>query len=86
MAREIQIHGNIEHPSILGLFAAFEDPDAIYLVQEVAPRGDLYHAMGEAGGYLEEEEEVAHRIMRPLMSALAHLHHQVRSYLPICRI
>ena len=78
MAREIQVHSNIEHPSILGLYAAFEDPDAIYLVQEVAAGGDLYRAMGEAGGYLEEED-VAQRIMRPLMSALAYLHHQVRA-------
>lgn len=61
---------------MLGLFAAFEDPDAIYLVQEVAPGGDLYRAMGEAGGYLGEEE-VAHGIVQPLISALAYLHSQV---------
>jgi serine/threonine protein kinase len=76
VAREIQVHSSMEHPSILGLYAAFEDLDGIYLVQELAPGGDLYRAMGDAGGYLPEEE-VAQRVMRPLMSALNYLHLQV---------
>jgi len=82
VAREIQIHSSVEHPNILGLYAAFEDLDGIYLVQELAPGGDLYRAMGNAGGYLPEEE-VAQRVMRPLMSALACLHHQVPTPWPL---
>lgn len=82
VAREIQIHSSIEHPNVLGLYAAFEDLDGIYLVQELAPGGDLYRAMGDAGGYLPEEE-VAQRVMRPLMSALACLHHQVPTPWPL---
>ena len=76
MAREIEIHCRQEHTNILGLYAAFEDPEGIYLVQELAPNGDLYRALGMSGGYLMEDE-VAQRVMRPLLSALAKLHSQV---------
>lgn len=39
MTREINIHASLLHPNVVRLFAAFEDGDGIYLVQEYASRG-----------------------------------------------
>lgn len=39
VSREIEIHASMLHPNIVRLYAAFEDADGIYLVQEYAPRG-----------------------------------------------
>ena len=41
MSREIEIHASLLHPNIVRLYAAFEDADGIYLVQEFAARGEL---------------------------------------------
>lgn len=40
VSREIEIHASMLHPNIVRLFAAFEDADGIYLVQEYAARGE----------------------------------------------
>jgi aurora kinase len=39
VTREINIHASLLHPNVVRLFAAFEDGDGIYLVQEYASRG-----------------------------------------------
>ena len=39
VAREIEIHASLLHPHVVKLYAAFEDAEAIYLVQEYAARG-----------------------------------------------
>lgn len=39
VAREIEIHASMLHPNVANLYAAFEDGDGIYLVQELATRG-----------------------------------------------
>jgi serine/threonine protein kinase len=47
VAREIEIHASLLHPHIIRLYAAFEDGDGIYLVQEYAAQGVLgMYAMG----------------------------------------
>jgi len=40
VSREIEIHASLLHPHIVRLYAAFEDADGIYLVQEYAARGE----------------------------------------------
>jgi len=42
VGREIQIHASLLHPNIIKLFAAFEDADGIYLVQEFATGGEKF--------------------------------------------
>lgn len=49
VSREIEIHASLLHPNIVRLFAAFEDADGIYLVQEYAARGELLAAAAGAG-------------------------------------
>jgi aurora kinase, other len=54
VAREIEIHSSVLHPNIIKLYAAFEDADGIYLVQELAHKGDLYSELSRHGGYMLE--------------------------------
>ena len=49
VSREIEIHASMLHPHIVRLYAAFEDADGIYLVQEYASRGELALGGGGAG-------------------------------------
>lgn len=73
VAREIEIHSSVLHPNIIKLYAAFEDADGIYLVQELAPKGDLYLELSRHGGYMLEAH-VVKNVMQPFLSALAYLH------------
>ena len=41
VAREIEIHAALTHTNVVKLYAAFEDGDGIYLVQELAAGGRL---------------------------------------------
>lgn len=53
VSREIEIHASLLHPHIVRLYAAFEDADGIYLVQEYAARGEGQRrgwGVGMAGG------------------------------------
>lgn len=119
VAREIDIHASLDHPNVVKLYAAFEDGDGIYLVQEYASQGtpakpgsppsqllplhhphacrhvlpagtrglrptdvhagDLYHALSQAGGYMTEQY-VADNVIRPLLSALEHMHSVVSGW------
>ena len=42
VTREVRLHARLAHPAIVDLYAAFEDGDHVYLVQEYADGGDLY--------------------------------------------
>ncbi|KAK9823576.1 hypothetical protein WJX72_003959 [[Myrmecia] bisecta] len=75
VAREVAIHGRLEHESCVSLYAAFEDPEGIYLIQEIAPHGDLYAGLSRNAGYLLEPF-AASEVLQPCLSALAYLHDQ----------
>lgn len=80
--REIHVHRALSHRHILPLYAAFEDPEHIYLALEHAPLGDLYaHSLKGKG---MRESDAALRVLKPLLRALDYLHtrgiiHRVRS-------
>lgn len=42
IAREIWLHIQLHHPSIIALYAAWKDRDYIYLVLEWAPEGNVF--------------------------------------------
>jgi len=71
--REIDIHSRLNHTNIVKLFAAFEDDECIYLVQEHAEHGDLYQELARHGGRMLEAH-VSQRIVPQLLDALTHLH------------
>lgn len=40
--QEVAIHSKLKHPSILELYTFFEDANHVYLVLELAQKGELY--------------------------------------------
>ncbi len=76
MAREIELQASLQHPSIVQIYAAFEDKEGIYVVQEFALGGDLYAQLAQAGGYLAEDQ-VAGEVVVPVLAALGHMHDKV---------
>ena len=76
VAREIELQASLQHPSIVQIYAAFEDNEGIYVVQEFALGGDLYAQLAQAGGYLAEDQ-VACEVMVPVLSALQYMHGKV---------
>lgn len=73
VAREIEIHASLSHQNVIKLYAAFEDTDGIYLVQEYAAGGDLYAELSRHGGYMLEAH-VVKNVLGPFLDALCHLH------------
>ena len=55
------------------LHAAFEDDESVYMVQELAERGDLYEDLKRDGGQLTEVQ-VAGGVLGPFLSAMQYLH------------
>ena len=76
MAREIELQASLQHPSIVQIYAAFEDNEGIYVAQEFALGGDLYAQLAQAGGYLAEDQ-VACEVMLPVLDALVYMHYKV---------
>lgn len=76
VAREIELQASLQHPSIVQIYAAFEDNEGIYVVQEFALGGDLYAQLAQAGGYLAEDQ-VACEVMVPVLSAMNYMHGKV---------
>jgi len=54
--REMLIQSSFTHPNILGIFAAFNDAENVYLVLEFAAKGDLYHYLRHKGRRLTERQ------------------------------
>lgn len=50
--QEVAIHSKLKHPSILELYAFFEDANYVYLVLELAQNGELHR-------YLKESQRVS---------------------------
>lgn len=50
---EVQLHGKLAHPNVIGLYGAFQVDSQVVMVQEFADGGDLFtllHRWGGAGG------------------------------------
>jgi serine/threonine protein kinase len=47
--REIMIQSSLDHPNILKLYGYFWDSNAVSLILEYAPRGQLYNLMQKQG-------------------------------------
>ena len=73
--REINIHINIKHENVIGLFGAFEDDNNVYLVQELALGGDLYQKCNDGTRF--NEQKTVQGVILPFMQALKYLHSQV---------
>lgn len=73
IAREIWLHMQLCHPSIIALYAAWKDKDYIYLALEWAPQGNVFSFAQGRRGHLSEGIIVP-LILEPTMSALSYIH------------
>ncbi|KAL4451984.1 hypothetical protein ABPG75_007646 [Micractinium tetrahymenae] len=71
--REVRLHAQLRHPSIIALHAAFQDDNYVFMVTEYAEGGDLYEDLKRAGGQMRERA-VAGEVLPPFMAALAFMH------------
>ncbi|KXZ42683.1 hypothetical protein GPECTOR_124g483 [Gonium pectorale] len=73
VAREIRLHSDLAHDSIIALYAAWKDRAYVYLALEWAPGGDVYSYLKSQRGRLAEELAVP-LILEPFMAGLAVIH------------
>lgn len=72
LERELRIHSSLHHPHIVQLYAAFENDDHVYLIEELAENGDLYTMLKMHGKF--SESHVTSVLLPPLLQTLCHLH------------
>ncbi|GBF93649.1 calcium-dependent kinase [Raphidocelis subcapitata] len=59
-------------PVVARLFGVYEDPERLYIVQELCAGGDVASLLAASGGRLDEREAAA--VMLPVLRFLAHAH------------
>jgi aurora kinase, other len=69
----MNVQSLLDHPNILKIYGAFEDDAFIYMVQQLATKGDVYKA------YLSQrvrfnERDLVKTIIAPLLRAINHAH------------
>ena len=69
--RQVNMLSVLDHPSILKILDFYEDQANYYIVMDYAGGGDLFQKMEKVGLF---PEEMAARIMKQILSALAHMH------------
>lgn len=68
---EAQVLRTLDHPYIVKLLDVYSSPQALYLVMEYLPGGDLFDRVSDRGQYNEVQ---ARRALRRLLAALHYLH------------
>ncbi|KAG2223896.1 hypothetical protein INT45_009348 [Circinella minor] len=71
LRREVEIQGNLRHPNILRLYGYFHDETRVFLILELAAKGELYK---ELQAQKKFPEEVAARYVAQMANALLYLH------------
>ncbi|KIY92941.1 Serine/threonine-protein kinase Nek1 [Monoraphidium neglectum] len=71
--REIRLMQQIRYEGAVKIQGTFEDAGAIYIVQEVCAKGDLFKKLIRNGGMLDDKY-VAAEVILPLLLTLEHLH------------
>jgi serine/threonine protein kinase len=71
VANEVEIHWQLDHPSILKLHNYFEDSDYVYLVMELCSNGELYKLLRVSGKLSESQTR---GILYQIVSGLSYLH------------
>lgn len=71
--REASIHLALDHPSIVKMYAVFEEKGSLIFVLEHAARGDM-HTFLSSYGSIQSERRAVVQFIEPLLSALNYLH------------
>lgn len=69
----MNVQALLNHHNVLKMYGAFEDATFIYLVQQLARKGDVYKTYLQHRIQLSESDIVV-RIIEPLLRALDHAH------------
>ena len=69
--KEIEMMREMDHPSIVRLYVAYEDEESIYLVMELCEGGELFDHLVEETHLTEPAVQT---IMRQVFGAVAHCH------------
>lgn len=72
MRQEVTIHSQLKHPSILELYTFFEDVNYVYLVLELAEKGELHRYLRDHKKVVSEVE--AATILKQVVDGLLYLH------------
>lgn len=72
VTNEVEIHWQLDHPSILSLYSYFEDSTNVYLVMELCQQGELYKYIQKRGQPLSENE--ARGVLKSIVRGLEYLH------------
>ncbi|KAI1103138.1 kinase-like protein [Jackrogersella minutella] len=71
--REIEVHGNIRHPGVVGFYGWFHDSRRIFLILEYAPGGELYKPLRRESRFSERR---AAKYAAQVANALIYLHNK----------
>lgn len=70
--QEVKIHSQLKHPSVLELYAFFEDDRHVYLILELCHNGELLQYLKRNGNKLSEID--ARYILKQVVEGLLYLH------------
>ncbi|KXZ45585.1 hypothetical protein GPECTOR_53g78 [Gonium pectorale] len=71
--REIKLHAMLDHPNIIGFYAAFKEAENVFIIEEFADGGDLLGLLFKYGGKIPETAFLK-LVAAPLLSAVHHMH------------
>lgn len=72
--REIRLHYLASsHPNVVSILKIIDYPDAIYVVMEYCPEGDLFYNITERGQYVGKDE-LAKKAFLQILDAVEHCH------------
>lgn len=71
LMREIELHRSIEHPHVVRLHEMFDRSDAIYMLLELVPNGDLFDYIVRQSRLPESD---ARRVFQQIISGIDHCH------------
>lgn len=71
LRREVEIQGHLRHPNILRLYGYFHDDTRVFLILELAAKGELYKELQSQKRFSEEE---AAKYIAQMTNALLYLH------------
>ncbi|CAE7513405.1 CPK2, partial [Symbiodinium sp. KB8] len=72
LRNEIRILEGLQHPYIIQMVDAFEEPDVVHLIFELAPGGELFEPIADTKFWFDEQ--MASRVMRQSLEGLRYLH------------
>ncbi|EDV21411.1 uncharacterized protein TRIADDRAFT_30306, partial [Trichoplax adhaerens] len=71
VVKEVEIHCQLKHPSIVELYNYFEDSNYVYLIMELCEKGEFQHHLKAKGKIAEDQ---ARRFLAQIVKGLLYLH------------